>query len=227
MGTRGHRLIRCNQGVLEFKVSLVFFVSIVLFLICCFLLVLYLLLLKHFLGLSWQSTFRGMLESAHHPPARLIILARFCWSFDREDLFQQIFHRLFDFFLHLNWLTGHRWLLEDGRDRVSRCRHHWRLSVYYKSWGITRIVVRLLLLIHGRVRRRGRLLEVMKHGCRRMSKHGCRRMRRRSKHVRRRVRRRSRNNLRKGLVVLKLAGVSLLALISISALLFKVFCWHF
>jgi uncharacterized protein YhaN len=59
---------------------------------------------------------------------------------------------------------------------------------------------------------------------RRRSKHGCRRIRRRSKHVRRRVRRRSRNNLRKGLVVLKLAGVSLLALISISALLFKVFC---
>ena len=52
MGTRGHRLIRCYQGDLEFKVSLVFFVSIVLFLICCFLFVLSLLLLKHFLGLS-------------------------------------------------------------------------------------------------------------------------------------------------------------------------------
>ena len=33
MGTRGHRLIRCNQRDLEFKVSLVFFVSILLFLI--------------------------------------------------------------------------------------------------------------------------------------------------------------------------------------------------
>ena len=33
MGTRGHRLIRRNQRDLEFKVSLVFFVSIVLFLI--------------------------------------------------------------------------------------------------------------------------------------------------------------------------------------------------
>jgi hypothetical protein len=66
----------------------------------------------------------------------------------------------------------------------------------------------------------------MNHGCRRVrrrSKHRCRRIRRRSKHVRRRVRRRSRNNLRKGLVVLKLACVSLLALISIFALLFKVF----
>jgi hypothetical protein len=40
MGTRGHRLIRCNQRDLEFKVSLVFFVSILLFLICCFLFVL-------------------------------------------------------------------------------------------------------------------------------------------------------------------------------------------
>ena len=40
MGTRGHRLIRCNLRDLEFKVSLVFFVSIVSFLICCFLFVL-------------------------------------------------------------------------------------------------------------------------------------------------------------------------------------------
>ena len=193
-----------------------FFVMILLFL-SCFLFVPSFWLLKHFLSLYWQATFRGMLEGALCHPACLVILAWFCWSFDRVDLFQQIFQRLFDFFLLFNRLTGHCWLLEYGRDRESRLSQNWRLRVYYELLGVARIVASLRP-IHGRVRSRDRLRVVMKHGCRWV--------RGRSNHLCRRVRRRSRHHLMT-LVVVELAGVPLLALISISARLFKVCSWHF